>query len=98
MVLTEVISDVVTERTMLKRRAVQKPSVWNPSTSLSARRMISALITSRNIPSVIMVIGSVSNTSKGFINVLRMARTMAIHSARTTLRMFVLEAMVVAEA
>ena len=28
----------------------------------------------------------------------RMARTMAIHSARTTLRMFVLEAMVVAEA
>ena len=46
--------------------AHQKPSTLNPGINLSESRMMTALITSKNNPSVITVTGIVSKTRIGF--------------------------------
>ena len=53
----------------------------NPSTSFSVRRMMRALITSRNKPRVIIVNGNVKSTRRGLIIELRNASTHATMSA-----------------
>jgi hypothetical protein len=60
-----------------KIKAHQNPSILIPDTRLSARRIISTLITSKNIPNVTMVIGSVSIIRIGFTIAFRKARTKA---------------------
>lgn len=57
--------------------AVQKLETLNPSTSLSANRIMHALITKRNNPKVTMVIGNVRMTKIGFTNKFRMDKTTA---------------------
>jgi len=57
--------------------AVQKLETLNPSTSLSAKRIMHALITKRNNPKVTMVIGNVRMTKIGFTNKFRMDKTTA---------------------
>ena len=56
------------ERKMLKSRAYQKLSTLKPCTKCASIKMMQALITKRNNPSVSMVAGSVSRISRGFIN------------------------------
>ena len=53
------------------------PSTLNPSISLSAIKMISALITKRNNPNVRMVTGSVKIIKTGFTKTLSTERTTA---------------------
>lgn len=54
------------ESTKLKISAHQKPSTLNPGISLSASKMITALITNKKRPSVTRVTGMVSKTRMGF--------------------------------
>ncbi len=73
--------EVVIDKIILKSNAHQKPLTKKPSISLLASKIIPALITSKNNPSVKMVNGMVSKTKTGFKNVLRKANTIAINSA-----------------
>ena len=58
--------------------ATQKPpGTSKPSNSLSAKRMIAALITNKNKPKVTIVIGSVNMTKIGFKMAFKMANTTA---------------------
>ena len=61
----------------LKSIAHQIPSTINPSISLSASKIIKAFITSKNKPSVIIVIGKVRIMSTGFTSKFKMERTTA---------------------
>ena len=63
--------------------AVQKLETLNPSTSLSANRMMRALMTNKKTPKVIMVIGKVRITKKGFTSKLRIDKTTATIIAPT---------------
>ena len=49
----------------LKSNAYQNPSTENPSSNLSASRIIIAFITRRKRPSETIVMGNVSSTMKG---------------------------------
>ena len=62
---------------MLNNNAVQKLSTLKPPTILSHNRIINALMTSRNSPKVINVIGNVSITMMGLIKILSKPRTTA---------------------
>lgn len=66
---------------MLKNKAVQKPDTAKPSTKESPIKIITALITNKNKPNVIMVAGIVSNTKIGFKKRFNKANTMAIIKA-----------------
>ena len=55
--------------------AVQKFATLNPSTNLSANKIITALMTSKNRPRVIMVIGNVRMTKIGLTNKFKIDNT-----------------------
>ena len=69
------------DNTRLNHKAVQKPSTLNPSTNLSANKMIKAFITNRNNPKVKKVIGNDKIVRIGFTIVLRNAKTTATKNA-----------------
>ena len=62
---------------MLKSIADHQPSTPNPSTSLSANRIMMALITNKNKPSDSIVTGSVSMINIGFTKTFRIEMTIA---------------------
>lgn len=62
---------------MLKNKAVQKPSIPKPVTSLEHNIIIAAFITNRNNPSVIKVTGKVKRTRIGFTNKFSSPKTIA---------------------
>jgi hypothetical protein len=53
---------------MLNKRACQKLSTLKPPTKCASIKIMQALITNRNRPSVRIVAGNVSNTNNGFTN------------------------------
>ena len=57
--------------------AVQKLATSNPPTISVHNKIISALITSRNSPKVMIVTGKVNNTKMGLMKILSNASTMA---------------------
>ena len=61
----------------LNIKAVQILLTANPSTNLSANKIINALIISKNKPKVTMVIGNVSITKSGLTQTFNNAKTMA---------------------
>lgn len=69
------------ERRMLNSKAVQILDTAKPSISLSANRMIKALMINRNNPSVTMVIGKVRMINIGFTKRFNRPRTTATISA-----------------
>jgi len=69
--------DVTNDSIMLKNIADQKPLTLNPETSQSANKIITALITNRKRPSVIMVAGNVKKIKTGFTKALKKARANA---------------------
>lgn len=69
--------DCAIDRMMLKSMAVQKESTLKPPTICVQRRMISALMTSKNKPSVRMVTGRVKSTMIGFMKMLSNPSTIA---------------------
>ena len=68
---------------ILKSTAIQKPFTAKPSIKASASRIMTALITSRNNPSVITVMGNVRTTRTGL--------TMSFNNAKTTATMMALK-------
>lgn len=68
---------------ILNNKAVQKLLTPKPSTNLSARRMIQALITNRNRPKVSIVAGKVNRTNKGLTKMFNNPRTAATTIAVT---------------
>lgn len=60
-----------------KINAHKKPSILIPGTNLSASKIMITFIIKRNRPNVIIVSGSVNNTSKGFTIALSKASTNA---------------------
>lgn len=65
------------ESSKLNSRATQKPLTENPSKNLSAKRMMQALMTSKNNPRVTTVIGKVRMTKMGFKRAFNNPKTMA---------------------
>ena len=65
------------DNNILKSTAHQKVFTANPAISSSANKMISALITTRNKPSVIKVTGKVRKIKIGLTKVFNNARTIA---------------------
>ena len=61
--------------------AVQNELTRNPSTKWSQSNIITALITSKNNPSVNMVTGNVNNTKTGFTKKLSKPKTIATVNA-----------------
>ena len=59
-------TDSKNDSNILNKSAVQKPETLKPSIQLFARRIIAALITNKNRPSVKIVTGSVSTIKIGF--------------------------------
>jgi hypothetical protein len=57
----------MTLRIRAKAKAHQKPSTENPGVNSAASKTTTALITNKNSPKVIKLIGSVNRTSKGLI-------------------------------
>ena len=74
-------SDCAKEETIdnskLNKSAHQKPSILMPSMNLSASKMINALMTNKNNPRVIKVMGKVRITNIGLRKVLSNASTNA---------------------
>ena len=66
-----------TDNNRPKINAHRNPSIEIPETNLSANRMMSTLITSKNSPSVMMVNGRVSMMISGFTRKLSTANTNA---------------------
>ncbi len=64
-----------------KSRAIPNPFTSKPSTSLSVITMMMALMTRRNKPKVMIVIGSVNNIKTGLINAFKKAIIQATISA-----------------
>ena len=60
---------------MLNKKAVRNPDTAKPSTNLSAKRIIIALITNKNKPSVTMVAGRVKKIKSGFTKIFSKANT-----------------------
>lgn len=71
----------MTERTMLKKNAVQKPSTLNPGTIADTIIIIKAFITRVNNPKVRILIGNVRITNKGFMNIFTSPNTKATNNA-----------------
>ena len=68
--MKECNKDCKIHKSILKSMAVQIPFTPNPSMSLSANKIISALITKRNKPNVKIVTGNVKMTKIGFTKTL----------------------------
>ncbi len=68
---------------MLNTKALQKPDTEKPATSLLAKIMITALITSKNNPNVNTVTGKVNRTIIGFTNKFNRDSTTATATAET---------------
>ena len=66
---------------MLNKRAYQNPATLKPSIKYSAAKMMQALITNKNIPSVSTVTGKVKIIKSGFTVASRMASKKATASA-----------------
>jgi hypothetical protein len=62
---------------ILNIRAPKKPSTWKPVTNREHNKMITALMTKRNNPSVRIVTGKVKSTKMGFTIKLSKPRTTA---------------------
>ena len=77
------VADENMDSIKLNNSAQKNPSTLIPSINLSAIIMISALITKRKSPIVIIVMGSVKRISSGFRNVFSNASTKAKRSAVT---------------
>lgn len=71
----------MSESTRLNKSADINPCTWNPGTSDEASIIINALSTKVKSPKVSRLIGSVSSTRIGFINVLMTPKTTATISA-----------------
>jgi hypothetical protein len=69
------------ESSKLNNKAYQNPETANPSIILSQIIIITALITNRKRPKVIIVTGIVNKIKTGFKNVFNKARTTATISA-----------------
>jgi hypothetical protein len=69
------------DNNILNRRAHQNPSTVNPLISFSQSKIISALMTKRNKPSVKIVIGKVSIISIGLTSAFNIANTTATINA-----------------
>ncbi len=65
------------DKSILNNIAIQILLTENPSINLSANKIIRALITNRNKPKVIMVIGKVKMTKTGLTNKFNIDRTTA---------------------
>ena len=74
-------TDCNNDKMILKNKAVKNVSTLNPPTIFVHNIIISALITNKNNPKVIMVTGNVSITNIGLINILSNPRTMATINA-----------------
>ena len=74
-------TDCNNDKIILKNKAVKNVSTLNPPTIFVHNKIISALITSKNNPKVIMVTGNVRITNIGLTNILSNPRTMATISA-----------------
>lgn len=68
-------------KTILKSNAVQKPDTLNPSTSRALNKIITALITNKNNPMVMIVAGNVKNTNTGRSTALSKPITAATNNA-----------------
>jgi hypothetical protein len=75
--------DWITDSKTLNNSALQKPDTEKPAKSLSAKIIIIALITNRNMPNVNMVTGNVNKTMIGFTNMLNTESTNATPIAET---------------
>ena len=75
------IIDCNTDKIILKNKAVQNVSTLNPPTIFVHNKIISALITNKNNPKVIIVTGNVSITNIGLIKILSNPRTIATINA-----------------
>lgn len=69
--------DCKKDKSKLNTNAVQKPLTAKPLKNSPAKRIITALITKRNKPNVMMVIGKVRMTKIGFIKASSTAKTIA---------------------
>lgn len=69
--------DCKNDKSKLNSKAVQKPLTEKPLINFAAKRMMTALITKRNKPKVIMVIGKVKMTKIGLTKASSTANTMA---------------------
>ena len=69
------------DKSILNNMAIQMLLTENPSINLSANNIISALITNKNKPKVIIVIGSVRMTNIGFTNKFKIDSTTATITA-----------------
>lgn len=66
---------------MLNKKACQKPAILKPSIKYPAVKMMEALITNKNKPSVRMVTGKVSIINSGFTVASKIASIIATISA-----------------
>jgi hypothetical protein len=80
---TEYNRNCVKESKILDSNALQKPDTEKPAKSLSAKIIIIALITNRNMPNVNMVTGNVNKTMIGFTNMFNTESTNATPIAET---------------
>ena len=69
--------DWLIDKVKLNKSAYQNPETAKPSISLSPKIIITALITKRNKPRVIIVTGMVKKTNIGFKKVFNRAKTTA---------------------
>lgn len=70
-------ADLNIESKMLKNNAAQKPETVKPSTNLSAKIIITALITKINKPKVTRVAGNVKKIKSGLTTMFSNAITIA---------------------
>ena len=70
-------NDCNIDSSILNKIAVQILPTANPSINLSANRIIMALITNKNNPKVIIVIGKVNIINSGFTNTFNTDNTAA---------------------
>lgn len=73
----EYINDCDTDKMILNKKAVKKESTVNPPTILSHTKIINALITNKNRPRVIKVMGKVKSIKIGLINTFNNPNTTA---------------------
>ena len=70
-------NDLKIDNRILKNNAAKKPDTEKPSTNLSAKRIIIALITNKKSPKVTKVAGKVKKTNNGLTNIFSNAITTA---------------------
>jgi hypothetical protein len=62
-------NDLNTDNNTLNKNAVKNPLTTKPVTKFPANNIITALITNKNSPKVIIVAGNVKNTNNGRTNI-----------------------------